>query len=264
MHALSTLKRDDVKRLRLERAQATETAGKNQVDTGGRSSVVLIRQSKQWMITAPFPARGETIPIERMLSILDARSTVRYAATGLERYGLDKPQAVLTLEDQSFAFGAVNNMTREQYVLTRNGVYLVPLAYITALPRTADALLALRLFAADEAPERFELPDFTAEVRNGAWALSPDTPDSSPDERNAWADNWRNASATRAARSDKRVASQSITVGLKDGRSIALGILQREPELVLVRRDEGVEYHFFAETGKKLLARPGGPEPKNK
>jgi hypothetical protein len=215
-----------------------------------------MRQGNQWVMTAPFTARGESIPIERMLSILDARSTVQYAATDLERYGLDKPQAVLTLEDQSFAFGAINNMTREQYVLTRNSVYLVPLAYITALPRTADALLALRLFGQDEVPVRFEFPDFTAELRTGAWTLSPASDDVSPDERNAWADSWRNASSTRAARSDNRAASQNITVGLKDGRSIGVGILQREPELVLLRRDEGIQYHL-GDAGGKLLDRPG-------
>ena len=36
-----------------------------------------------------------------------------------------------------------------------------------------------------------------------------------------------------------------------------LGILQRTPDLVLVRRDEGLEYHFFGDAGRRLLTPPG-------
>jgi hypothetical protein len=36
-----------------------------------------------------------------------------------------------------------------------------------------------------------------------------------------------------------------------------LGIVQRAPELVLVRQDEGVEYHFVAAVARRLLAPPG-------
>jgi hypothetical protein len=256
-HALSALKRADVKRLRLERAEQGKAA--EQTDHGSSGQVlVLSRENGEWLMTTPFVARAEKIPVERMLSILDARSAVRYPAGDLARYGLDKPQATLTLEDQTFAFGAINNMTREQYVLTRNAVYLVPLAYITALPRGADALLALQLFGRDETPVRFELPEFSVGLNGGTWTVARITDEASADERNAWVDAWRHASAIRAARGDNRAAPQEITVALKDGRMVSLGVLQREPELVLIRHDEAIEYHFFAENSKKLLAPPGG------
>ncbi|MGZ5681811.1 MAG: hypothetical protein ACXWI6_23870 [Burkholderiales bacterium] len=87
--------------------------------------------------------------------------------------------------------------------------------------------------------------------------MSRITDEASADERNAWVDAWRHASAIRAARGDNHPAPQEITVALKDGRMISLGVLQREPELVLIRRDETIEYHFFADNGKKLLAPPG-------
>ncbi|MGZ5153121.1 MAG: DUF4340 domain-containing protein [Burkholderiales bacterium] len=120
-HALSALKPAEVKRLRLERAQQGKAA--EQTDRSGSGQIlVLSRENGEWLMTKPFVARAEKIPVERMLSILDARSAVRYPASDLGRYGLDKPQATLTLEDQTFAFGAINNMTRHQYVLTRNEV----------------------------------------------------------------------------------------------------------------------------------------------
>jgi hypothetical protein len=47
-----------------------------------------------------------------------------------------------------------------------------------------------------------------------------------------------------------------VKVELKDGRTLAIGIAQREPELVLVREDEGVQYYFFADTAKRLFSPP--------
>jgi hypothetical protein len=258
-HALSALKPADVKRLRLERAAQGKAAEHDERGNPGQV-LALVRENGDWLMTTPFAARAEKIPVERMLTVLDARSAVRYPVADLARYGLDKPQATLTLEDQTFAFGAINNMTREQYVLTRNDVYLVPLAYITALPRSADALLSLRLFGRDETPMRFELPEFSVALNSGTWAVSRITDEAGADERNSWVDAWRQASAIRAARSENPAPSQEIKVELKDGRVIRLGVLQREPELVLVRRDEGIEYHFFDGSGKKLLAPPGASD----
>src|SRR5438128_11358478 len=100
----------------------------------------------------PVRARVDPFQVERMLSVLGARSTARYAAAEGSRYGIDQPLAVLTLGAQTFRFGNINKTTMEQYVAIGSDVYLVPLGVGAALPRAADALLARNLFAPDEAP----------------------------------------------------------------------------------------------------------------
>jgi hypothetical protein len=112
------------------------------------------------------------------------------------------------------------------------------------------------LWAAGETPVRFDLPGFTVSLEDGTWAVAPTMPDVGPDERNAWVDGWRHASAISAARRGAGTANGQIKVQLKDGRTIALGIVQREPELVLAREDEGVEYHFVPEAARRMLAPP--------
>jgi hypothetical protein len=262
-HALSALKSGDVKRIRFQRASPADSAaatGESSTQaqqSAGTTVIALDRRNGSWLMTAPLVARAEKFQVERMLGIVEARSAVRYTAADLSRYGLDKPQVTLTLEDQVFAYGAINNMTREQYVLAGNAVYLVPLAYSVGLPRNVDALLALRLFDGDEAPVGFELAQFSVVLRGGTWAVTPSTADMGPDERHAWVDTWRNASAIRAVRNVKGDSSDEVKVRLKDGRTITFAILQRAPELVLLRRDEGIEYHFFGDSGKKLIAPPG-------
>lgn len=241
-HALSPLKGGDVKRVRLER---------------GDEQIVLERRDATWRMTAPFAARADTFQIGRLLSILGARSAVRYPASNLARFGLEPPLARLTIEDESFGFGAINTTTREQYVLTGDSVYLAPLGPGAALPRDAQALLARELFAPDESPVRLELPHFTAALEDGSWRIQPANSEASADERTAWAHAWQNAIALRAARHEGPQPAEAIKVTLKNGASLALGIARREPELVLVRPDEGVAFHFAAATAKRLLSPPG-------
>lgn len=256
-HALSTLKPPEVTHLRVERIDA----GQPDVVT----TIALEREPAGWRITAPFAARADAGQIERLLAILEARSVARYPTTELARYGLARPHGRLTANDQVFAYGAMNAMTREQYVLAGAAVHAVPIARASALPRDAEALLARTLFAPGDSPVRFELPQFVMALEDGTWKLTPAATETSADERIAWVDGWRNASAIRARRHEGGAVPARISVTLKDGRVLALGLLQREPELALLRADEGIQYYFVAEIAKRLLLPPGGtPKPETK
>jgi len=261
-YALSGLKADQVTRIRLERRHAaessrSETSATQALRAPPAGAIELEKGAEGWRLTAPFAARADAVQVDRLLSILESRSIARYAAADLARYGLHEPPVEITLADQTFGFGAANPITREQYVLTRGAVYAIALAQRPALPRDADALISRSLFASGESPVRFELPQFTAALADGSWSFTPSAADLDANVRNAWVDAWRHAIALSATRHDDRAPQSNVLVQLKDGRTIALGILQVEPELVLLRPDEGVQYHFLSETGKKLLSPPG-------
>lgn len=270
---LSGLKSAEVKRIRIERAAAVPTsppAASGVVPSHSSAAaaqapsavtvVLLERTEDAWRMTAPFAARADSFEVQRLLAILDARSQARYPATDLGRYGLAEPQSKVTLDNQSFSFGAVNTMTREQYVLTNDHVYAIPLTQRTSVPRDADTMISRSLLAAGEVPVRIELPDFSAALRDGAWIFTPPGEDPGADQRNAWVDRWRQPAAVRAARHEGRTRPAEVKLELQDGRTLELGIVQREPELVLVRMDEGIQYHFFADAGRRLLTPPGAKD----
>lgn len=247
-YAVSQLKPADVTRIRL--------AGKARGEAPS-GEIVLEKRDGLWRFTAPFAGRAEAYPLERMLSILEARSSVRYAATDLARYGLDAPLATLTANDQTIAYGGINPTTREQYVLAGNHVLPVSVAYAAGLPRSIDALLAKALFAPDERqPVRFDLPGYTVALEDGTWAVAPIDNEAGADERNAWVDAWKNATALTVAKHTAPFPQETVKLTLKDGREITLGIAQRSPDVVLVRQDDFVAYHFFADAGRKLIAPP--------
>ena len=247
-YAVSTLKPAEVTRVKL--------AGKARGDAPA-GEIVLEKRDGVWRFDAPFKARGEAAPIERMLSILEARSNARYPAADLARYGLDAPLATLTANGEAIAYGGINAATREQYVLAGNHVFPVSVVYAAGLPRSVDALLAKALFAPDERqPVRFDLPGYTVALEDGTWAVAPIDNEAGADERNAWVDAWKSATALTVEPHTQPFPQETVKVTLKDGRAITLGIAQRSPDVVLVRQDDLGAYHFFADAGRKLIAPP--------
>lgn len=247
-HALSALKPEAVGSIRIERE--------------GAAAVVLERKQDAWFLVAPLAARADDFAVQRLLAIVQAKAAHRLAATDLARFDLERPQARLMVDGQSFAFGVVSEVAREQYVLTGNAVYAVDPRYGMALPGNAAALISRRLLAPGEVPVRIEGSGFSVTQRDGRWVLAPAPGESSQDDLNRWVDEWRLASAVRVEPYTKGKVQAEIRVSLKESGTLSLGILAREPELVLLRPDERLVYYFFAESAKRLLAPPGTKQEK--
>lgn len=244
-YPLSALKAGDVGKIHLERT--------------GRTPVVLEKKAGLWFITAPLAAPAEPLQVQRLLAILDARASNRLGTSDLARFDLDRPAARLTVDAQSFSFGTVSTTAREQYVLTGDAVYTVGLGYGAALPADFTQLIRRQLFADGEVPMRFEFSDFAVNNTDAKWVVTPmPSTELSQDDINRWVNDWRLASAVRVEPSGKGKMLSEIKVEFKDGRKLTLGILQREPELVLLRPDQNLQYSFFAQTAKHLLSPPSG------
>lgn len=226
------------------------------IDFAGGAPIALERAASGWRLSAPFAARADDFQSQRLLEILDAASKDRFPAVGLARFDLNEPNARLTINQQAFSFGAVNPMSREQYVLTQDGIYLIALRYGAALPKNALQLVNRQLFAAEEAPVALEFREFRLAQQDGKWVMSPAVVDSSQDDINRWIDEWRLATALAVLPASNRKPLATIKVRLRSGNDVTLAVLQREPELVLARNDQPFEYQFAGEAAKRLLAPP--------
>ncbi len=243
-YPVSVLKAAQVATIRIERA--------------GQPPVALEKKADRWLITSPVSVPADSFQVQRMLDILDAKASGRFAATDLARFDLDRPAAKLTIDTQTFSFGAIGSVAREQYVLTGEAVYALEPRYGAALPSDFTQLIRRRLLAESEVPVHFEFGDFTVKDTDGLWRVTPAPADASQDDLNRWVDDWRLASALRAEPYDgKSKPVAEIKIEFKDGRKLGLGILQREPELVLLRPDLNLQYSFFAAAARSLLASPG-------
>jgi len=245
--ALTTKKPSDVKRVSIERK--------------GLAPFVLENHDGHWVQTAPFRARTDSSKVPRLLDLLGARAKTTYPATDLARFELDQPFARVTVDDQVFAFGMVNAITNEQYVLTGDTVYLVSPIHGFALPTQADSLASHMLLADDEIPRAFVLSGAKLEIQDGKWVRTPIPADAaklSQDDYVRWVDSWRYASSLATNLPAGKPSAESLLISLQNGRSIDIRVQTRTPDVRLLRMDENMEYVFSADTGANLLA-PGLP-----
>lgn len=246
--ALSALKSADVRTLRVLRK--------------GKSLASLEKRGAEWFITEPVKAPADDFQVLRVLAILDAKSALQYPATDLAKFELEPPQTEIIVNDQRFAFGAINTVTRDQYVLTQNQIFPVALNYGAAVPADADALLRKSVLARGDAPVRFEFGALSTSGTFGVatdgkkWSTTPPAGDISQDDYNRWVAQWREGSALRTEMLDKRKPAREIHITLKEGAKVTLGVVQTEPELVLQRADLGLQFVFTGDIGKQMLAPP--------
>jgi hypothetical protein len=226
----------------------------------GQAELALQKRAGQWFISAPFRARADNLRVEKILKILSAKSAQSFAATDLARFGLDRPLLQLTIDGQTFAFGTQHPLTNEIYVATQGRVYLLPPSHFASASASAPDFASKMLFAPDENPLGFAFPGFTLTQDQGKWSRRPPGPDLSQDSLNQWADEWRRAIAVIAQPYAQGNPLEQFSVRLSNGKTVPFQILQREPELVLLRGDENMQYHFPNAIGKRLLEPPGQPQ----
>jgi len=241
-HALSALAPADVKTIRVEPQSAPP--------------IVLERAGKAWRMSAPVRARADADRVESLLALLTAKSKHKFAADDLARFDLDKPGARVTFNEQTMNFGTVNPLSGEQYVATVGSVFLVAHRLAAAVPRRVQDVIAKRLFADEEQPAAFELKQFGVVRRDGKWLTERAAAAPSQDDYNRWTTDWRLATALRVEPFAGKATADTIEIGMDDGRRVKLTVLAREPELQLLRSDEGLRYDFAAAAAKQMLAPP--------
>lgn len=223
-------------------------------------AIRLVRSNDEWRMERPLAARLDETALARVLELSRARATNRLPAQGLDRYGLDQPWSRVRFEGHTLEFGNTNTVTEEIYVKSGDAVYAVPARAATAIPGSPGRLIAHRMFAATEIPSAIALQAFKVRHDGTRWEIAPAVDGISQDDLIRWIEQWRYASSVTTQPATPG-ATTDVIVELRDGRKIEFGIKARTPDLVLHRRDEGLDYHFNAGMAAMLLAAPATDDP---
>lgn len=236
---------------------ASTAVARIRIEPSASPAIELAKRGNAWFLVHPFEARADPSQVERLLDLLNASSSEKLAATDLARFDLERPALTVILGEQRFAFGTVNPLTQDQYVQVGDAVYLLSAYYRSLVPQKPERLVTHALFLDNERPVAFHLHDFKVLQQDTKWTLSPSAAEQpSQDDFNRWVDSWRFASSLLTQPAGAKTARDTIAVELADGRSLKLGVLAKEPELILVRPDEKLQFHLSGELGKRLLAPP--------
>jgi hypothetical protein len=236
---------------------AVDLQGMKRVTLQNKETLVFEKQDGQWRLTAPFAAPVNQVRIGQLLDVAKATTEASYPLKPEEagQFGLDAPEAVLTLGDNSLQFGGTDPIKMRRYVRLGNTLHLVEDNFFHHLTATATDYVDKRLIPEGSKIQEIQLPGLKA-LRNaeGHWTVEP-TSESSTDLAEL-ASVWATSRAIDVRRMDAKVVGETIRIGLVEGAPIEFIILKKSPELVLGRRDLGLQYEVTSETSRELLNQP--------
>ena len=225
--------------------------------------VVLHKVGTKWKVIKPVKARTNHHNVTRLLQIAQAQTSPEIASANkgkLKQYGLEQPQAQLWFNKERVDFGSPHPLNNQQYVRVKDNIYLIPAGYFRVIANPLNNMLDPRLLEDECRPSAFYLPGMVMQQQQGRWHIQPLRKNISADRINQFVKEWRYASALsvglysgKGMRDRVRLVCRTNNAVEKRGRHIAIEVLQYKPQLILHRRDNGLEYRFPAELAKRLL-----------
>ena len=245
------------KEVELSPLLAVDPQGLTRVTLQNKETLVFEKQDGQWRLTGPFAAPVNQVRVGQLLDVAKAPSEANYPLKLDEagQFGLDAPQAVLTLGDKTLQFGGTDPIKMRRYVRLGDTLHLVEDNFFHHLTAAATDYVDKRLIPEGAKIQEIQLPGMKA-LRNaeGRWTVEPAS-ESSTDLAEL-ASVWATSRAIDVKRMDPKVVGETIGIGLVEGAPIEFVIVKKSPELVLGRRDLGLQYEVTSETSRELLNQP--------
>lgn len=237
-----------------------------------KAPVTFEKVGGYWQLTAPYKARADQASVQRILSVIAAKTEAKINSSDLEKYGLQNPAIKLQLfrnknDVEIFLFGTYNPVTDEQYVMHDKVIYLLPNSY-------SEAAATQVIEMVDKAPlkptekvagfdfsrlEQWEELRLNLDLVDGQWKVSIAKAKPQQNELNEWLDfSWlqTQAKAVELYTPDRKTTYPSFEIKLRDGSKVHFDKIQESPELILARPDEGLLYHFPPDAGFTMLNPP--------
>ena len=216
-------------------------------------SLEFEKRDGHWWLTKPFQAPANDIRVRQLLQVAKAESQAHYPVKPeeLAKFELDKPKAILTISRVTLRFGGSEPIDMLRYVQIGDTLHLVTDDFSHHLLAKATDYVDKKLLPEDAKLNELSLPGLNAKVGDkGLWNLNP-AGDASAMSELAIA--WQSARAIEVKRHPEPVSGDKIRLGLANGPTVEFVILQREPDLLIVRPDWQLEYMVAGEAGKRLL-----------
>jgi hypothetical protein len=240
---LTALSTDDVRYIRIER---------------GNEKIELAKTANGWRLQAPVSARANEFNIDSLLRIAIVTSSFQAPAdpATLATYGVDTPLLRLQLNDEQIAVGALHPLRQQHYVRYRDVVHLIPSYVLTAAFQHYTNFIDTRLLEDGRTLRALRLPNLHLVQKDGTWQRepAPKEQESSVDRLNELVAEWENARALSVQQFTPRPAQAQVQLTFTTApETLTLAILAYKPQLILARSDEGLEYHFPEDVGRRLL-----------
>ena len=152
------------------------------VEFPAKAGLAFEKQDGYWHLTQPYKARADQMMVQRILSLVGAKSAQKLPLNDLAQFGLDQPKLKLKFDNEEFVFGTFNPVSSEQYVSYQNAVYLLPVSYAESAQSPVEEYLDKSPFKTSEQKqivgfdfshlEQWEGNRLSVALVNGEWKSS--------------------------------------------------------------------------------------------
>lgn len=221
-----------------------------------QADVDLVRKNGRWWMTSPYALPANQARVRQILGIPAMQVQAHVAGSGkdLSRFGLAKPDVRVRLGDHEFAFGGTNPLSYERYIGYAGQVYLVDDTVYAQLIATPPGYVSTRLLERGSKLDAITLPDLALTREQGRWTITQgSSKDVSADAITSLVQAWQSAQALQVSKLEETPPKGTAALTLKSGKTIDFTILAVKPQLVLGRKDIGLEYHLDGDAAGRLL-----------
>lgn len=236
---------------------ALDLRGLHRVTLKNKETLVFEKKEGLWNLTAPFAAPVNQVRVGQLLDITKAVSEANYPVKpdDLAQFGLDAPQAVLGLDDITLQFGSTDPIKMRRYVRIGETLHLVEDNFFHHLTASATDYVDKRLTPEKAKIREIQLPDLKASRdEQGKWTVEPNV--KAGIDLAELASVWATARAIEVKRWNPVAEGETIRIGFTEGPALEFVVINKSPELVLGRKDLGLQYTLTAETSRELLNLP--------
>jgi hypothetical protein len=219
--------------------------------------IKLRKNDSGWRLIAPFQAPASEHVVDSLFAISRVGSTKRFpldAGTDKDKYGFDSPRLRIRYDDEEIVIGDTSPLNQQHYLLYRNQVHLVSGNVLWSIPRAPTQYIDPRLLDGPETPSSIEFGGVSKLHRdNGSWKLTPPLPSLGSDALTRIANEWQYARALKVSMADRAQASETVRIHYPGDKVVEIGVVRRQPELVLLHPARGLLYHFSRGTAERLF-----------
>lgn len=224
-------------------------------------AIELARNQDHWRMVKPVAARLNARAIDQLLWLSTAPVLSQPVESGgLAAFGLEPPRVRVRLNDTDIDIGALHPVKGQIYVRHGGRSALVPAGHAAVVSFPWHRLLDHRLLGDEQVLRGLQLPGFAVVHRPDGWQRRPVDRALSSDRINAFVQEWQRATALAVDPLTRKPALGKIvlTIRIRDQEQpLVLEVVSYQPEFILRRRDEGLEYHFPEDVGRRLTSLGG-------
>lgn len=230
----------------------------------------LDKGEQGWALTAPVQIAADELQVDALTALAYRETSAEYLASEVDlvKLGISPPQWVIQLDDTELHFGNKEPLQDRRYVQVADKVFLATDPPSTALDADySDLVHALLMPEGTAAITRIETAQFTLQKSDDVhWQVTPSAAGKGADARAKLLAHWENARSLWRNRfdpaTDKPIKGDFVRVSFGD-QQVEYQVIQRDPQLKLLRTDLNVVYTLAPKYGTDLFELQKPPQDPN-